>query len=114
MTRAQERCTPNFVANSKRRRLDVFQRNQWHQAIALITIARPVSARRAQCYNDEGKRCAETLFFDYHRRHGLDVKVARIFNTYGPHMHPNDGRVVSNFIRQALEGEPITLFGDGE
>ncbi|MBF0623518.1 MAG: SDR family oxidoreductase [Magnetococcales bacterium] len=64
------------------------------------------------CY-DEGKRCAETLFFDYHRQHGLEVKVARIFNTYGPRMHPNDGRVVSNFIVQALRGEPITLYGDG-
>ncbi|QIE55938.1 SDR family oxidoreductase [Pikeienuella piscinae] len=64
------------------------------------------------CY-DEGKRCAETLFFDYHRQTGLDIKVARIFNTYGPRMHPNDGRVVSNFIVQALKGEPITLFGDG-
>ena len=67
---------------------------------------------RRACY-DEGKRCAETLFFDYHRQHGLEVKVARIFNTYGPRMHPNDGRVVSNFIVQALRGEPITLFGDG-
>ncbi len=64
------------------------------------------------CY-DEGKRCAETLFFDYHRQHGLDIKVARIFNTYGPRMHPNDGRVVSNFIVQALRGDPITLYGDG-
>ena len=64
------------------------------------------------CY-DEGKRCAETLFFDYHRQHGLDIKVARIFNTYGPRMHPNDGRVVSNFIVQALRGEPITVYGDG-
>ena len=64
------------------------------------------------CY-DEGKRCAETLFFDYHRQHGLRIKVARIFNTYGPRMHPNDGRVVSNFIMQALKGEPITLYGDG-
>lgn len=64
------------------------------------------------CY-DEGKRCAETLFFDYHRQHGLDIKVARIFNTYGPRMHPNDGRVVSNFIVQALRGEPITIYGDG-
>jgi len=64
------------------------------------------------CY-DEGKRCAETLFFDYHRQHQLLIKVARIFNTYGPRMHPNDGRVVSNFIRQALGNEPITLFGDG-
>lgn len=65
------------------------------------------------CY-DEGKRCAETLFFDYHRQHGLLVKVARIFNTYGPRMHPNDGRVVSNFIVQALKNELINLYGDGE
>jgi UDP-glucuronate decarboxylase len=64
------------------------------------------------CY-DEGKRCAETLFFDYHRQHQLKIKVARIFNTYGPRMHPNDGRVVSNFIMQALKGEPITIYGDG-
>ncbi|HEY7991955.1 MAG TPA: UDP-glucuronic acid decarboxylase family protein [Stellaceae bacterium] len=64
------------------------------------------------CY-DEGKRCAETLFFDYQRQHNVRIKVARIFNTYGPRMHPNDGRVVSNFIIQALKGEPITLFGDG-
>jgi UDP-glucuronate decarboxylase len=64
------------------------------------------------CY-DEGKRCAETLFFDYQRQHGLDVKVVRIFNTYGPRMHPNDGRVVSNFIVQALRGEDVTIYGDG-
>jgi UDP-glucuronate decarboxylase len=64
------------------------------------------------CY-DEGKRCAETLFFDYHRQFGLDIKVVRIFNTYGPRMHPNDGRVVSNFIVQALRNEDITLYGDG-
>jgi UDP-glucuronate decarboxylase len=64
------------------------------------------------CY-DEGKRCAETLFFDYYRQHKLDIKVARIFNTYGPRMHPNDGRVVSNFVIQALEGQPITIYGDG-
>ena len=64
------------------------------------------------CY-DEGKRCAETLFFDYHRQHKLRIKVARIFNTYGPRMHPNDGRVVSNFIMQALRGEPITIYGQG-
>lgn len=64
------------------------------------------------CY-DEGKRCAETLFFDYHRQHRLRIKVMRIFNTYGPRMHPNDGRVVSNFIVQALLGEPITLYGEG-
>ncbi len=70
----------------------------------------PIGPR--SCY-DEGKRCAETLFFDYHRQHGLNIRVARIFNTYGPRMHPNDGRVVSNFIMQALRGEPITLYGDG-
>ena len=64
------------------------------------------------CY-DEGKRCAETLFFDYQRQHNLKIKVIRIFNTYGPHMHPNDGRVVSNFIMQALKGEPISIYGDG-
>ncbi len=67
---------------------------------------------RRGCY-DEGKRCAETLFFDYHRQHGLNICIARIFNTYGPHMHPNDGRVVSNFIVQALNGAPVTLYGDG-
>lgn len=70
----------------------------------------PIGIR--SCY-DEGKRCAETLFFDYHRQLNLDIKVARIFNTYGPNMHPNDGRVVSNFIIQALQGKPITLYGDG-
>ncbi|NQU60504.1 MAG: SDR family oxidoreductase [Rhodospirillales bacterium] len=64
------------------------------------------------CY-DEGKRCAETLFFDYHRQHKTNIRVARIFNTYGPRMHPDDGRVVSNFIVQALKGEPITIYGDG-
>ncbi len=71
----------------------------------------PIGPR--SCY-DEGKRCAETLFFDYNRQHGLDIKVARIFNTYGPRMHPNDGRVVSNFIVQALTGQPITIYGDGQ
>ena len=71
----------------------------------------PIGIR--SCY-DEGKRCAETLFFDYHRQHGLKIKVARIFNTYGPNMHPADGRVVSNFIVQALQGEPITIYGDGQ
>ncbi len=64
------------------------------------------------CY-DEGKRCAETLFFDYHKQHALNIKVARIFNTYGPNMHPNDGRVVSNFIMQALQNKPITIYGEG-
>jgi len=70
----------------------------------------PIGPR--SCY-DEGKRCAETLFFDYHRQNGVPIKVARIFNTYGPRMHPADGRVVSNFIMQALKGEPITIYGDG-
>jgi len=70
----------------------------------------PIGIR--SCY-DEGKRCAETLFFDYYRQHNLRIKVARIFNTYGPNMHPNDGRVVSNFIIQALKNEPITIYGDG-
>ena len=71
----------------------------------------PIGPR--SCY-DEGKRCAETLFFDYHRQHNLDIKVARIFNTYGPRMHPNDGRVVSNFIVQALRGDDITIYGEGQ
>src|SRR5689334_2350684 len=70
----------------------------------------PIGAR--SCY-DEGKRCAETLFFDYHRQLGVKIKVARIFNTYGPRMHPNDGRVVSNFIVQAIQGKPLTIYGDG-
>lgn len=71
----------------------------------------PIGIR--SCY-DEGKRCAETLFFDFHRQYGIPIKVARIFNTYGPRMHPNDGRVVSNFIVQALKGDPITIYGDGK
>lgn len=71
----------------------------------------PIGVR--SCY-DEGKRCAETMFFDYHRQHGLEIKVMRIFNTYGPRMHPQDGRVVSNFIVQALKGEDITIYGDGQ
>jgi UDP-glucuronate decarboxylase len=70
----------------------------------------PIGIR--SCY-DEGKRCAETLFFDYHRQHNTDIKVIRIFNTYGPRMHPNDGRVVSNFIVQALRGQDITIYGTG-
>ena len=70
----------------------------------------PIGIR--SCY-DEGKRCAETLFFDYHRQHHLEIKIVRIFNTYGPRMHPNDGRVVSNFIVQALNGQDITIYGDG-
>ncbi len=71
----------------------------------------PIGLR--SCY-DEGKRCAETLFFDYHRQHGISIKVARIFNTYGPNMHPQDGRVVSNLIMQAIKGDDITLYGDGQ
>tara|TARA_Y100000816_G_C25906537_1_gene472825 strand:- start:142 stop:798 length:657 start_codon:yes stop_codon:yes gene_type:complete len=71
----------------------------------------PIGLR--SCY-DEGKRCAETLFFDYHRQHGIIIKVARIFNTYGPKMHPQDGRVVSNFIMQALQDKDITIYGDGD
>ncbi|MEO1066167.1 MAG: UDP-glucuronic acid decarboxylase family protein [Pseudomonadota bacterium] len=71
----------------------------------------PIGPR--SCY-DEGKRCAETLFFDMHRQHNVQIKVTRIFNTYGPHMHPNDGRVVSNFIVQALRGDPISIFGEGK
>ncbi|MCP5468942.1 MAG: SDR family oxidoreductase [Chlamydiales bacterium] len=70
----------------------------------------PIGLR--SCY-DEGKRCAETLFFDYHRAHSVPIRLGRIFNTYGPHMHPNDGRVVSNFIMQALQNQPITIYGDG-
>ena len=71
----------------------------------------PIGPR--SCY-DEGKRCAETLFFDYYRQHKIEIKVARIFNTYGPRMHPNDGRVVSNFVVQALKGDPITIYGEGQ
>ena len=71
----------------------------------------PIGSR--SCY-DEGKRCAETLFFDYWRQHAVGIKVVRIFNTYGPRMHPNDGRVVSNFIVQAIHGDPITIYGDGK
>jgi len=80
------------------------------QLEAYCGCVNPIGPRA--CY-DEGKRCAETLFFDYHRQHRLRIKVARIFNTYGPHMHPNDGRVVSNFILQALRGKPVTIYGDG-
>jgi UDP-glucuronate decarboxylase len=80
------------------------------QAEAYWGNVNPIGIR--SCY-DEGKRCAETLFFDYYRQHRLDIRVARIFNTYGPRMHPNDGRVVSNFIVQALQNRDITLFGDG-
>jgi UDP-glucuronate decarboxylase len=84
--------------------------NQHPQSESYWGNVNPIGPRA--CY-DEGKRCAETLFFDYHRQHGLNIKVARIFNTYGPRMHRNDGRVVSNFIMQALAGEDITVYGDG-
>ena len=80
------------------------------QTESYVGSVNPIGPRA--CY-DEGKRCAETLFFDYHRQHKLRIKVARIFNTYGPRMHPNDGRVVSNFIVQALRGDPITIYGSG-
>ncbi|MSQ67339.1 MAG: SDR family oxidoreductase [Gammaproteobacteria bacterium] len=85
--------------------------NQHPQVESYWGHTNPIGLRA--CY-DEGKRCAETLFFDYHRQHGVAIKVARIFNTYGPRMHPDDGRVVSNFIVQALRHQPITLFGDGQ
>src|SRR5271170_3658829 len=113
------RCTINMIGLAKRLKCRILQastsevygdpavhpqtENYWGNV-------NPIGPR--SCY-DEGKRCAETLFFDYHRQHGLEIKVARIFNTYGPRMHPADGRVVSNFIVQALKGEPITLYGDG-
>ena len=78
-------------------------------------MQRPITLilRLRSCY-DERKRCAETLFFDYNRQHNLDIKAVRIFNTYGPRMHPNDGRVVSNFIVQTLQGKDITIYGDGK
>ena len=82
----------------------------WQLVLIRGCEVNPIGPR--SCY-DEGKRCAETLFFDYHRQHGVNTKVVRIFNTYGPRMHPNDGRVVSNFIVQALLGEDLTIFGDG-
>ncbi len=109
----------NMLGLAKRRRAKIFQASTsevygdptWHpQPEEYWGNVNPIGIR--SCY-DEGKRCAETLFFDYHRQHKLRIKVARIFNTYGPRMHPNDGRVVSNFIVQALKGEDITLYGDG-
>jgi len=109
----------NMLGLAKRLRAKVFQAStsevygdpEVHpQAESYWGNTNPIGLRA--CY-DEGKRCAETLFFDYWRQHGLRVKVARIFNTYGPRMHPNDGRVVSNFIVQALRGEDITVYGDG-
>jgi UDP-glucuronate decarboxylase len=109
----------NMLGLAKRRRAKIFQASTSEvygdpavhpQPEAYWGNVNPIGAR--SCY-DEGKRCAETLFFDYHRQHGVRIKVARIFNTYGPRMHPNDGRVVSNFIVQALKGEAITLYGEG-
>ena len=109
----------NMLGLAKRRRAKIFQAST-SEVYGDPTVhpqpeeywgnVNPIGIR--SCY-DEGKRCAETLFFDYNRQHKLRVKVARIFNTYGPRMHPNDGRVVSNFIMQALRGEDITLYGDG-
>jgi UDP-glucuronate decarboxylase len=109
----------NMLGLAKRQRVPIFQASTSEvygdpsihpQPESYWGNVNPIGIR--SCY-DEGKRCAETLFFDYHRQHGLDVKVARIFNTYGPRMHAGDGRVVSNFIVQALLGEDITIYGDG-
>jgi UDP-glucuronate decarboxylase len=109
----------NMLGLAKRRRAKIFQASTSEvygdptmhpQREEYWGNVNPIGIR--SCY-DEGKRCAETLFFDYHRQHALRIKVARIFNTYGPRMHPNDGRVVSNFIVQALKNEPITLYGEG-
>jgi UDP-glucuronate decarboxylase len=109
----------NMLGLAKRRRAKIFQAST-SEVYGDPTVhpqpeeywgnVNPIGIR--SCY-DEGKRCAETLFFDYHRQHRLRIKVARIFNTYGPRMHPNDGRVVSNFIVQALKNQPITLYGEG-
>jgi UDP-glucuronate decarboxylase len=110
----------NMLGLAKRRRAKIFQASTSEvygdptvhpQPEAYWGNVNPIGLR--SCY-DEGKRCAETLFFDYHRQHKVRIKVARIFNTYGPRMHPNDGRVVSNFIVQALRNEPITLYGQGQ
>ncbi len=110
----------NMLGLAKRRRAKIFQASTSEvygdpvihpQTEDYWGNVNPIGPR--SCY-DEGKRCAETLFFDYFRQHQLRIKVARIFNTYGPRMHPNDGRVVSNFIVQALRNQPITLYGDGE
>ncbi|MFC7334915.1 UDP-glucuronic acid decarboxylase family protein [Rhodocista pekingensis] len=109
----------NMLGLAKRLRARIFQAStsevygdpdQHPQSEDYRGNVNPIGPRA--CY-DEGKRCAETLFFDYHRQHGVDIRVARIFNTYGPRMHPNDGRVVSNFIVQALRNAPITIHGDG-
>ena len=110
----------NMLGLAKRTRAKIFQASTSEvygdpsvhpQPEAYWGNVNPIGPR--SCY-DEGKRCAETLFFDYFRQHKTRIKVARIFNTYGPKMHPNDGRVVSNFIVQALKGEPITIYGDGQ
>ncbi|MGB7297943.1 MAG: UDP-glucuronic acid decarboxylase family protein [Burkholderiaceae bacterium] len=110
----------NMLGLAKRTGAKIFQAStsevygdpdQHPQTEAYWGNVNPIGLR--SCY-DEGKRCAETLFFDYHRQHKVNIRVARIFNTYGPRMHPNDGRVVSNFIVQALKGEPITLYGEGD
>lgn len=110
----------NMLGLAKRTRAKIFQAstsevygdpNVHPQTEAYWGHVNPIGPR--SCY-DEGKRCAETLFFDYFRQHGTKIKVARIFNTYGPKMHPNDGRVVSNFIVQALQASPITIYGDGQ
>jgi UDP-glucuronate decarboxylase len=109
----------NMLGLAKRLRSPIFQASTSEVYVDTVLHPQPESywgnvnpIGIRSCY-DEGKRCAETLFFDYNRQHGLDIKVARIFNTYGPRMHPNDGRVVSNFIVQALNGKPITIYGEG-
>jgi UDP-glucuronate decarboxylase len=105
---AKRLCTPILQASTS----EVYGDPSIHPQVETYWgNVNPIGPRA--CY-DEGKRCAETLFFDYHRRHRLAIKVARIFNTFGPRMHPNDGRVVSNFIVQALKGMPITIYGDGK
>ncbi|MGE0212691.1 MAG: UDP-glucuronic acid decarboxylase family protein [Parvibaculaceae bacterium] len=118
-TKASVHGSINMLGLAKRLRCRIFQASTSEvygdpavhpQAEGYWGNVNPIGPRA--CY-DEGKRCAETLFFDYHRQHGLDIKVARIFNTYGPRMHPKDGRVVSNFIVQALAGDDITIHGDG-
>lgn len=110
----------NMLGLAKRLKIPIFQASTSEVYGDPEVHPQPESYRGAvnpigprACY-DEGKRCAETLFFDYFRQHGLDIKVIRIFNTYGPNMHPNDGRVVSNFIMQALQSEDITIYGDGQ
>jgi UDP-glucuronate decarboxylase len=119
-TKTSVHCAINMLGLAKRTRARIFQAStseiygdpdRHPQPESYWGRVNPIGLR--SCY-DEGKRCAETLFFDYHRQYRVDVRVARIFNTYGPRMHPNDGRVVSNFIVQALRGQPITVYGKGE